>query len=342
MKDWQNFDTTTQDQALLNELKGNLFEYLVGQYLARAKGIESTFLRNFGGEAKDRLQFYQSWVREIDPLLYQQLPLLAKKAHEHLTSLLPQKIDHILVVGKALNNPLKNGEFKEADLLIGHGDGEIPISLKLCKNKAFVNTKSGGILSFFTRYFSHPSLKDLAQEQQNILNEKVHHSFSEMGHELYQQYQLDFEGQFDEHWQSLEIGDLPGQLPEHLRPYLFEHYHRVIGDVYKGMEKLRLRAPEIFGQCCMPLLGLGHKDMIQLTCFHEGARDKGHLLRQFHTLTSGQMEKELPLLKIKTPKKGLASFEVEFTGLSLQIRVKPMNVFTTPALKVNCSVRLKE
>ena len=34
-----------------------------------------------------------------------------------------------------------------------------------------------------------------------------------------------------------------------------------------------------------------------------------------------------------------ASFSVIFGGGELQIRVKPMNVFTTPAMKINCAIK---
>ena len=40
-------------------------------------------------------------------------------------------------------------------------------------------------------------------------------------------------------------------------------------------------------------------------------------------------------------KPGISSFEIVFGKTTLQIRVKPMNKFTAPALKVNCSVKVK-
>ena len=56
-------------------------------------------------------------------------------------------------------------------------------------------------------------------------------------------------------------------------------------------------------------------------------------------MTGDILQQELKSLKINGLKKGLSSFDVCLESLTLQIRVKPMNVFTVPGMKVNCSVK---
>ena len=56
-------------------------------------------------------------------------------------------------------------------------------------------------------------------------------------------------------------------------------------------------------------------------------------------MTGETLRQELKTLKINGLKKGLSSFEIGLESLTLQIRVKPMNIFTVPAMKVNCSVK---
>ena len=42
------------------------------------------------------------------------------------------------------------------------------------------------------------------------------------------------------------------------------------------------------------------------------------------------------------PVSGNTSFIIELDHVYLQIRVKPMNSFTAPSMKVNCSIKFKE
>ena len=54
----------------------------------------------------------------------------------------------------------------------------------------------------------------------------------------------------------------------------------------------------------------------------------------------GQSELETSSLKISEVC-GNTSFNIELDRLILQIRVKPMNLFLAPSMKVNCSVKFK-
>ena len=137
---------------MINEIKGHLFEYLVGWSLARRYGVEKDFIRGFTGSLRSRLTSYQSFLQQNDEQLYRQLPLLSDSTVQGLLSYLPSSIKHIRVIGK-IAGASHDQTRHEADILL-EGDEIIPVSLKLCKENSFVNTKSGGVKSFLAKYFA--------------------------------------------------------------------------------------------------------------------------------------------------------------------------------------------
>ena len=73
-----------QIESLLNECKGNLFEYLVAQSLSRRFGKEDVFLLSLPRDFRGRLQFYEATIREFDSELLKNLPILAESVSENL------------------------------------------------------------------------------------------------------------------------------------------------------------------------------------------------------------------------------------------------------------------
>ena len=114
---WKAYEDTSQNEALINEFKGNLFEYLVASHLAKSFQIESRFITSFGGAIKEQLSAYESWLRKNDPVLTQKLPILAKQTALELQSSLPKEIDNVIVMGKSAGGS-HNDSYKEADLVI--------------------------------------------------------------------------------------------------------------------------------------------------------------------------------------------------------------------------------
>ncbi|MEE2744038.1 MAG: hypothetical protein VYD54_09035 [Bdellovibrionota bacterium] len=331
--------TTSQKEAAINEFKGNLFEFLVGQWLARFYGEEAAFLSRFKGPLKKNIVGYEKWLREFDPGLLRSLPILSEKTANIVLEYLPQDIKNIFVVGKSIETPTKKS-LKEADLLILSTEKEYLLSLKLCKTNAFVNTKSGGVKSFLEKYFGDFDQALLWQERLSFCVDK---SFNQMAYQLYEREGLDFEGSFDNQWEDAGLSSLPGQLPKDYLPLVLEHYHRVITCVYQAFEFFFKNDREKFKKCLFPLLGIGHRDIIQITCFHgettEQKIKKKYQLKGIHVMTGDILQQELKSLKINGLKKGLSSFDICLESLTLQIRVKPMNIFTVPGMKVNCSVK---
>lgn len=335
MKKINTFDTVAQKEALINEYKGNLFEYLVGSNIARTFGIEEAFINSFGGEIREKLKQYEMWLRENDSELLQELPVLAGELSKTLIQKLPSDVENIYVVGK-IKSCHKKDLWKEADLIMISNDKEIPVSIKLSKEKSFVNTKSGGIKSFFEKYFN--SFENV-NEWQNELNCSVDESFYRLGHELYSLAGLEFKGSFNEDWMESGYSELPGQLDSEMNKPIKEHYHRIISKLYEIICCCHQESKEKFTRSLYELQGMGNEAMIQAICFHGTGNNRKYVFKDLIIADYQDIMDNMGTIEIGKLSKGKSSFEIRMKDRILQIRVKPMNKFTTQALKVNCSVK---
>jgi proteasome lid subunit RPN8/RPN11 len=86
------------------------------------------------------------------------------------------------------------------------------------------------------------------------------------------------------------------------------------------------------------LLGFSSEEIVQLVCFHDFKSD-GEIKVFIHSF-----EEFKPLLSLADilPFADTSSVDIRMGELVLQIRVKPMNKFTTTAIKLNCSVKFKQ
>jgi len=332
--------TSSQKEAAINEFKGNLFEFLVASWLSRDFGREAQFLQTFGGPLRSQLVGYEKYLREYDPELVRRLPILAQETAKRTFPYLSQDMSQIFVVGKCPQ--FSNREkLKEADLLAISSEGkEYLLSLKLSKARAFVNTKSGGVRSFIGKYFSEFSG---ASKWQQKISQSVEQSFTQMSYQLYERAGLTFEGKFGDEWEEAGKSTLPGQLSKEDLVFVQEHYHRVIQDFYNAFVDFFKKDKEKFKKALYPLLGMGLENIIQITCYHtekgSKAEKERYQLKEIDIVTNKKLSDELESIHIEKLKRGLSSFEVKLKTFILQIRVKPMNIFTVPAMKVNCSVK---
>lgn len=333
----------SQTQALTNEYKGHVFEYLVAHTLARHYGVEKDFLESFGGELKQRLSFYEAWLRENQREMLPRLQVMARESAQTLiakTSLSAEKISSVMVMGKTAQSS-RYRDFAEADLLlISSREQMIPISVKLCGQGAFVNSKSGGVRSFLTRYFSS---FDGVERDQAEWNEQVRLAFDSLALDLYDLVGLEWsDGQkpFGPEWDELGLSHLPGQLAPELRERLHQAYDQMVSPLYLVIHKYLQKDKERFSQALRPLFGLGHEDLIQLSCFE--SRKAGHPTDHIDLLGREQWSTFLPELKLLDKKAGLSSFCLEMGPYTMQLRLKPMNAFTNSAYKVNCSYKKED
>jgi len=335
MKEYQPIDTLAQKEALINEFKGNLFEYIVGQLLSRHFKIEAEFTRAFGGEIRSQLTHYDHWLRVNEPDLVKQLPVLAGSVVKPLIEYLPKNVNQIFVIGKSAGGS-HNKNWDEADLLVQSEELFIPISLKLCKSHAFVNTKSAGIKSFIGNYFS--SFSD-ANYYQNIVNDGVDRRFKEMAQDLHDMVKIDFHERFDRRWTDAGHSELPGQLPKDLNQVVVKTYYECVKDVYESFVHFKDSDEDKFLKSLLPLLGLSNNEMIQVTCFHGEKEGKKYLPKGVHIIDGKSINTDTGFVSLNELKENISSFELQLFGLRLQVRIKPMNKFTSAAFKVNCSIK---
>jgi len=334
-----NLKNIAQKEAFINEYKGNLFEYLVGLQLARENDVESLFHKGLQTQLKKRLVDYEKMLRREDRDLLKELPILAEHASIAIGSKVQEKINDLRVVGKIAGGVNEIG-LKEADLLVKTTTNRlIPISIKLCKANSYINTKSGGVKSFFKTYFYEEFGKDALKEQDS-LNKFLGEEFVKMGAEMYRLANIVYNPKkpFGPEWESAGLSHLPGQLPKELKGPLFHFYHQVISKIHHVFLTFEQKKPGGFKNALYPLAGFSVQNILQVHCHHkEDEEGKRYQLEKCEVFDQELNEKEeLVILDVIS---GGASFELVWGPLKLQVRVKPMNVFTVPGLKINCSVK---
>lgn len=325
-------DHLSSHSALINEYKGNLFEYLVAHELARKAQCEAHFLASFGGEAKDRLVFYQNELMNLDRDLYLQLPLFAQEVCRQLYERLEfrDQVHNILVLGKSAGAH-HDQSYGECDLMIMAADGSRkPVSLKFCKRGAYVNTKSGGIRSFIKKYFEK---FESASEWQQRINQRLDISFETMARELYSLRGLSFAEEVKPFHTLWDGPELPGELAPPEKEALFRHYYRMISELFAALNSFIGSDKKEFIACLAPLIGLTDHELLQVTCFHHTREASLKLYDMKDFLNDAQS------VKLKDLKSEVSSLEISLGQVVLQVRVKPMNKFTVSAMKINCSVK---
>ncbi len=317
-------------EALFNEVKGSLFEYLVARELAVATGEELSFQQGLDRNYLAVLSQQDRMVRQFYPEMLSFLNRASRATAARLTEFLGECPRGPRVVGK-FSNSLQSSELHEADLLVNVGGQVLPISLKLNKKNAFFNTKSGGIRSFFHHYF--PFLPKSVQE---TFNRFVDFEFGRMAFELHALHELEYPGHFGV-WVARGLSELPGELDPDSRGVLKSYYARIAGEMHRLMSLALTGHRGPFLEALPALLGFGSPEILQVIYFHEFPTGlDGHIeLHQF-----SKVAQELPLTQLSAFNV-TASVELLIGDWNLHVRVKPMNKFTTTAIKVNCSVKIK-
>ncbi len=319
--------------ALVNEEKGNLFEFLVAQILSRISGVEDKFFHDLNPDLKNNMAGYEESLRKSHPELISLLAKMANQTSTAIDNFLKNNnilINNIFLVGKIAAN-FEKEEWHEADLIIQTNlNTLIPISLKLSKDNSFMNTKSAGAKSFIEKYFLS---FDESEHLQLELNKEIDQAHMQMAHRLYQLASLEFTGKFDQVW-SEKWSELPGELPDEYRKIVFINYARVAELIHKQLITLLKLDRDKFTSSLPPLCGMGDNQIIQVSCFHQQHIFKSVEIKEYINFFYPQVK-----VKILPLKDNVSSFDILIGDTILQIRVKPMNKFTTPSYKINCSIR---
>lgn len=312
-----------QKEALLNEYKGNLFEYLVGQFIAQQFHKEEQFHRDLLPEFKKRLEQYENELRELDPSLIKFLIKSAQTTSSKIVEDLRIKPQQIFVTGKTTHEG-------ECDLfMVDEFNQNLSVSLKLAKAKSYVNTKSGGTKSFIETYFAHDQAKQIQQK----LNELIDSAFINFGQKLYDEEGL---GNFDQFvkWREQNLTELPGELIGKNKENLLLYYDQVIAAFETELTKMAKEQRQFFEDQLPALLGFAGNIGLQVIAEYEddhitkvriiNAFDAKNSIKDYHFSRSSEAK---------------SSFSINFPEFILQIRMKPMNKFTAGSMKVNCSVK---
>lgn len=325
-----------EGEAFINECKGNLFEYLVGLSISRVIGKEGSYLEALPYEMRKRFQEYESFLRANDIKLLKKLLEFSNVTSEKILGSIREEILEVKIIGKLADANLKI-EYKEADLLLKTEKGIIPLSLKLSKKGAYVNTKSAGVKSFISKYFADFNDANKLQEELNFHIDKC---FMEMGQALYETLGIAFPGTFDDTWKEEGLSELPGELDQGMKDIVTLNYQKTNQKIYSIIEEFSSDRDQ-FSHALIPLLGLGHSQMMQVICFNHKDSSGEYILDRI-IINDAETLGQLSNFKILPLNKTISSFEIKLDHCKLQIRVKPMNKFTTPSYKINCSVRYGE
>lgn len=326
-------------EAYLNEFKGHVFEFLVASKLAHRFGLYSQFLSSLASSELERLQYYERSIRENDLGLYECLPVIADKTSAVIEESIDLKgLSEILLTGRAYGqiSGKENNveELGEADLMLRLANSKTSLlSLKFGKYGSFVNTKSGGIKSFLQKYFAsfQSSIPD-----QNQLNFKLKDSFELMGMNLYKDLEEDFDNNF-ELWKASGRSELPGELDDCYKSIIHSFYFEQIQQIHDHFKKYFEEDRKKFFSCLFPLLGFSSMEIIQVFSFYE-KKKLAYNTKEARCIDVNKL-KDVDSLCLGELKPGSSSFEITHASFNLQIRVKPMNKFTSAALKINCGLK---
>ena len=313
--------------ALLNEYKGNFFEFLVCKSFAQKFNLETDFYSLLNQSLFVILQQQETFLRENYRNLLIELPKLA----DDLVSVFSnefkiRELSKILLIGKS-NTSGFIADAAEGDILLASKDVQYNISLKLTKHNVFVNTKSAGIKTFFTKYFT---IED-ASSYQDKFNQFVDMEFEALAIKLHEMADLQYTHLFTE-WEKNDLAVLPGQLEGDFKSSLLEYYSKVTNEIYEILLSFYELDPICFALSLKSLLGFSTQNVIQVQANYKG--DVEHFSStsiDIHTCP-GEIEVKDIILKNRI-------VEIALTDRILQIRLKPMNKFTNSAYKVNCSIK---
>jgi hypothetical protein len=323
---------STARESLFNEVKGSLFEFLVGKNLAVQHGEEKDYIESIDRNYLNVLSQQDRMVRQFYPELGTFLSTCACETVEALKRDLGEYPRRPRLMGKLVNS-LQKQDWHEADLIVETNQGTRPISLKLNKEGAFVNTKSGGVRSFLTQYFSF-----LPTEHQTKFNQLVDLEFERVSRELHDLAGIEYVPGF-KNWLKAGLSELPGELDGDQRQLLKSYYARLAKELHSHLSSALTLDPDRFTESLFPLMGFSSRDILQVVCFHHFNEDDTGTEIFLHDARDIVPGPRGPAL---LPFHQTASVEILIGTWSLQVRIKPMNKFTTTAIKINCSVKVKQ
>lgn len=334
--------STKRVEALLNEYKGNLYEFLVAKALSRSFGLEETFLSKLSDDVFGMLSVQEGFIRSYYPALIGDLNALALEMANELSLIacealyLESRFCDVILVGKISDEALRQ-KYGEADLLLIKSDASaLPLSIKLSRKDSYVNSKSAGVKSFLSKYFSSFFEIGLVQEK---FNDSFDQTYRTMAWNLQELKGLEPDFEFKS-WKDHGFSELPGSLDDECRALFLRELSSMNNLLYDCMNELFERDPKQFKTSLLPLIGITSPSMVQATTYYEKNERGGYSGVRNHIESARDILLNLRVLELIN-NKNKTSFDIIFEDRVLQIRLKAMNKFTAKGYKVNCAFKLR-
>lgn len=299
---------------------------MVGLEVAKLIDYEHKYTLSLAPNFHQLLRHYQAYIIEHDPELASFLAPEAKRTAEAILEIDKSRDwKRVSVLGKVAAND--QGLNHEGDLILESDQSTLPISLKVARKGSFLNTKSAGIRSCLTKYFS-------ASDEQEQLNQIQEMEFAKLSRSLEELNGLNPTSDFSS-WKQAGLDELPGSLKDEARVLLNDYYARLLASFSKSVEQIRETSPDKFIQATKSLSGFAHAEVIQVVMFYDRDQQGNYRSGDIATYTTPHF-KQLPQIRFDG---GNTSLYIQNDEFRLQLRIKPMNVFTTKAIKINSSMR---
>jgi hypothetical protein len=322
-------------ESLLNETKGNLFEFLIAQKIAQSHGLEAKFLKNIGPEFLKKLIEYQKITQTHHPQLMQRLALFSDSVLTKVQRFFQNQIvEDVQVIGKIALGA-HDDRLNEADIVVTTNHKSYLFSLKLNKANSLINTKSAGIKSFFKTYFAQFSTAEQDQVEFNYIVELL---FEQFARDMHAFYNIEYHNLFSD-WDDSFFPVLPGDLPKDAKLILHQLYSKLISKLFEYLNRYFKHSPEVFAQSLYALSGQSNPDIISVIVIHKHDHLALPVLHDLHIQTAKNWNASDIILQNPEAKSSYGEIEIK-NQLKLQLRIKPMNKFIHPSYKINCAIGL--
>ena len=303
---------------------------MVGHEIAKIIEHESEFIGSLAPNFHQLLRNYQVYIIEHDPelagFLREYSAVVAQKTLSDCQKRYPgESFKMISIMGKVAAND--SSMSSEADLVLESQNVQIPISLKISKKGSYLNTKSAGIRSCLEKYFKNP----LAQKQ---LNERQDLEFSKFSRRLEESAGLIPSHDFSS-WKQHGLSELPGELKDQQREILNAYYSSLLDCFSQYVLETKKQSKQDFLTATRSLCGFESDKIVQVVMFYSRDKENKYQYNDCEIHHAPSLE-SIPEIRFDG---GNTSIYIQNPEIRLQLRIKPMNVFTTKAIKINSSVR---
>jgi hypothetical protein len=158
-----------------------------------------------------------------------------------------------------------------------------------------------------------------------------------MSFELHALNDMEYSGNYTS-WVKSGKSELPGELTTEERGILKAFYARIAVEIHRILSDAQKLSPKEFSASLPALMGFSTPEILQLVYFHDfKSQGAGSVAIHSYAEVMKWLNNAVILPFAQT-----SSVEISLGDWALQIRVKPMNKFTTTAIKINCSVKFKQ